>query len=184
MRERRAAAFRGAFVKGRYAVIKQTNAAGDSVTTEYDLAGRPIAVTDANGNTSYTEYDRAGRVIKSISPFDDNGDGETKTYYDKNSNVVKTSVKKSANEYQSEEYKYDIMGNLVAEIQNDGTSDLVTQYEYDSANRLTKRITGLSQYSETPEGGSATTYTYGNNGFLWKETNASMSLLCMNTMTM
>ena len=154
-------------------VIKQTNAAGDSVTTKYDLAGRPIAVTDANGNTSYTEYDRAGRVIKSITPFDDNGDGETKTYYDKNSNVVKTAVKQSANEYRSEEYKYDIMGNLVAEIQNDGTSDLVTQYEYDSANRLTKRITGLSEYSETPEGGSATTYTYGNNGFLLKETNAS-----------
>ncbi|MGN0182834.1 MAG: hypothetical protein ACI4DP_10580, partial [Candidatus Ornithomonoglobus sp.] len=59
--------------------------------------------------------------------------------YDKNSNVVKTAVKRSDSVYQTEEYKYDIMGNLLGVIANDGATDLVTQYEYDNVNRMTKR---------------------------------------------
>lgn len=65
----------------------------DSVSTVYDLAGQAVSVTDANGNTVNTEYDKLGRAIKVQTPFDDTVSGETKTYYDKNSNIIKTAGK-------------------------------------------------------------------------------------------
>lgn len=149
-------------------VTKQTNAKGDSVSTVYDLAGQAVSVTDANGNTTNTTYDKLGRAIKVDTPFDDTVSGETKTYYDKNSNIVKTAVKRSANVYQTEEYKYDNMGNLLATIANDGKTDIVTQYQYDTANRITKMITGLSAYSANPTGGAVTQYSYNSLGYLAK----------------
>lgn len=149
-------------------VTKQTNAKGDSVSTVYDLAGQAVSVTDANGNTTNTTYDKLGRSIKVDTPFDDTVSGETKTYYDKNSNIVKTAVKRSANVYQTEEYKYDNMGNLLATIANDGKTDIVTQYQYDTANRITKMITGLSAYSANPTGGALTQYSYNSLGYLAK----------------
>lgn len=147
-------------------ITKQTNPAGDYVSTVYDLAGQPVSVTDANGNTTNTEYDKLGRAIKVTTPFDDTVSGETKTYYDKNSNVVKTAVKRSANIYQIKEFKYDNMGNLLADISKNGSNDVITQYQYDSGNRIVKMITGLEQYSTNPTGGAATTYTYNNQGYL------------------
>ena len=147
-------------------ITKQTNPAGDYVSTVYDLAGQPVSVTDANGNTTNTEYDKLGRAIKVTTPFDDTVSGETKTYYDKNSNVVKTAVKRSANVYQIKEFKYDNMGNLLADISKNGSNDVITQYQYDSGNRIVKMITGLEQYSTNPIGGAATTYTYNNQGYL------------------
>lgn len=77
-------------------VTKQTNALGDSVSTVYDMAGQALTVTDANGNTTSTEYDALGRAVRSVTPFDESTGGEVKTYYDKNSNTVKTAVKRSA----------------------------------------------------------------------------------------
>ena len=82
-------------------------------------------------------YDKLGRAIQSVSPFDSRN-AVTKTYYDKNSNVVKKSVKKDENTYQSEEYKYDKMGNLIASISGDDSETAVVQYQYDIANRMTK----------------------------------------------
>ncbi len=152
-------------------VTKTIDAEGNETTTEYDLAGRVHSVTDSNGNTSYTEYDKMGRVIRKTTPFTNTTEAETKTYYDKNSNVVKTAVKRNSSFYQIEEYRYDNMGNLLASIANDGTTDIVTQYEYDDMNRITKRITGLDRYSENPQGGSVTSYVYGSDGFLDSETN-------------
>lgn len=130
-----------------------------------------MSVTDANGNTTNTLYDKLGRVIKVQTPFDDTVSGETKTYYDKNSNVIKTAVRKEGNEYQTEEYKYDNMGNRIAAISGDDDETTVVQYEYDTANRMTKMITGLTAYSENPTGGAITTYQYGTNGFLSKVTD-------------
>lgn len=40
-----------------------------------------------------------------------------------------------------------------------------------SANRMTKMITGLSQYSENPTTGNVTVYSYNENGFLEKTTD-------------
>lgn len=147
-------------------VLKQTNAAGNSVSTVYDLAGQPVSVTDANGNTTNTEYDKLGRTVKVTTPFDDTVSGETKTYYDKNSNVVKNAVKRSQAITQIEEYKYDNMGNRIAIIANDGETDSVTQYTYDQANRITKMITGLTSYNENPDGGAVTSYSYNSLGYL------------------
>ena len=75
------------------------------------------------------------------------------------------------NTYQSEEYKYDNMGNLVASISGENSETAVVQYQYDTANRMTKMITGLSQYSENPTTGNVTVYSYNENGFLEKTTD-------------
>ncbi len=152
-------------------VTKQTNALGDSISTVYDMAGQALTVTDANGNTTSTEYDKLGRAIKAITPFDENSGGETKTYYDKNSNTLKTSVKRSENLYSTTEYKYDVMGNAIAQIVENGNEDIVTQYEYDLAGRITEMITGLTAYSETPSGGATTRYEYNSSGYLYKVTD-------------
>mgnify|MGYP004711899433 CR=1 FL=1 len=151
-------------------LIKSTNALNQSVTTQYDLAGQVVSSTDLNGNTTVVTYDKLGRAIQSVSPFDSRN-AVTKTYYDKNSNVVKKSVKKDENTYQSEEYKYDNMGNLVASISGENLETAVVQYQYDTANRMTKMITGLSQYSENPTTGNVTVYSYNENGFLEKTTD-------------
>ncbi len=144
---------------------------GDSVTTVYDMVGRELSVTDAKGNTSTTDYDKLGRAIKAITPFNSNTGGEVKTYYDKNSNTVKTAVKRSNSLYSTTEYKYDVMGNNVAEITENGDSDIVTQYEYDVAGRVMKMITGLTEYSETPAGGAVTQCEYNSSGFVSKVTD-------------
>ena len=152
-------------------VTKQTNALGDSVSTVYDMAGQALTVTDANGNTTSTEYDALGRAVRSVTPFDESTGGEVKTYYDKNSNTVKTAVKRSADLYSTTEYKYDVMGNAVAQIVENGESDLVTQYKYDLAGKVTEMITGLTAYSEDPVGGASTKYEYNSSGYLYKVTD-------------
>ncbi len=112
-----------------------------------------------------TDYDNLGRVVSVTAPFDTQN-AITKTYYDKNSNIIKKSVRKSADIYNSHEYKYDEMGNLLASISGEGEEQSVVQYTYDSASRITKMITGLSSYSTNPTGGSVTQYTYDKKGFL------------------
>ena len=63
------------------------------------------------------------------------------------------------------------MGNLVASISGENSETAVVQYQYDTANRMTKMITGLSQYSENPTTGNVTVYSYNENGFLEKTTD-------------
>ena len=63
------------------------------------------------------------------------------------------------------------MGNRIAAISGDDDETTVVQYEYDTANRMTKMITGITAYSENPTGGAITTYQYGTNGFLSKVTD-------------
>ncbi|MCH5210576.1 MAG: RHS repeat protein [Oscillospiraceae bacterium] len=152
-------------------ISKQTDAAGNSVTAQYDLAGQCISSTDAKGNTTVTEYDNIGRAVMTTSPFSDSANSIVKTYYDKNSNVIKTSVRKDENTYLNEEYKYDNMGNLIAAISGDSANKSVTQYMYDTGNRMTKMITGLTSYSANPSGGNVTTYTYGKDGYLYRLTD-------------
>ena len=150
---------------------KVTNAVGESVTTEYDLSGRKISVTDAQGNTSYTYYDKMDRVIRETAPFDTTRTSEIKTYYDKNSNIVKTAVKSGDTTYQIQEYKYDNVGNVLGSIANNGTSNNVVQYKYDTANRITQMITGLSEYAPNPTEGAVTQYSYDALGNLMQVTD-------------
>ena len=149
-------------------VSKKTDAAGNVMTTEYDLAGNPVAVTDANGNTSLTEYDKMGRVIKTMTPFENSSYSITKTYYDKNSNVIKQAEANNSSLWQTKEYQYDSMGNVIADIavgyNND--SNIVTQYNYDTAGRISEMVKGLNGYSEDTSGGAVTHYTYNNQGYL------------------
>ncbi|MCI8980350.1 MAG: RHS repeat protein [Clostridia bacterium] len=152
-------------------LLKTTNALGHSVSAQYDLAGRAISSTDPKGNTTVTDYDKLGRAIQVTAPFDDSQNAITKTYYDKNSNVVKKSVRKNGNKYYFNQYKYDNMGNLIAEILGESDERSVVQYSYDAANRITKMITGLSVYKENPTLGYVTQYEYDNVGRIKKITD-------------
>ena len=147
-------------------LVKQTNPDNSTLLMQYDMAGQAISATDAMGNTTVTDYDAMGRVIQVTSPFNNGQNAITKTYYDKNSNVIKESVRESENSYRSTEYKYDVMGNMLSVSAGEGEEKTVTQYKYDTANRLTKMTTGLSEYSENPAGGASTVYKYNNQGFL------------------
>ena len=60
------------------------------------------------------------------------------------------------------------MGNVIADIavgyNND--SNIVTQYNYDTAGRISEMVKGLNGYSEDTSGGAVTHYTYNNQGYL------------------
>lgn len=141
-------------------VVKQTNAVGDSVSNVYDMAGQLVQEIDAKGNSTYYAYDDLGRLLKKQTPFQGTNTGVTNYYYDKNSNILKDSTKIVGKRYDTNEYKYDIMGNKVADIKG----GVVTQYQYDNANRLITTIAGLTEYSDNPTGGAVTQYEYDSKG--------------------
>ena len=74
--------------------------------------GNPLAVTDAMGNTVSYEYDAAGRLITATLP---NG-GVTKYHYNINGNL--SGVENAAGERTS--YVYDAVGNLISVTAPDG----------------------------------------------------------------
>ena len=114
------------------------------------------------------------RKVKEVLPFDGDIKSVNKTYYDKNSNVVKQAIQNNApgeaEHFKVTEFKYDAMGNVLASIGRDSGGDSVVQYEYNKANQPTKMITGLSAYSENQTGGNVTTYQY-QDGFLMSITD-------------
>ena len=63
------------------------------------------------------------------------------------------------------------MGNVIGTIANDGTTNNVVQYTYDTANRITQMITGLSEYVPNPTGGAVTQYSYDSLGNLMQKTD-------------
>ena len=73
-----------------------------------------------------------------MTPFENSSYSITKTYYDKNSNVIKQAEANNSSLWQTKEYQYDSMGNVIADIavgyNND--SNIVTQYNYDTAGRI------------------------------------------------
>jgi len=150
-------------------VISKTVSGAGTSTYLYDVTtGVPAnctgeVTTDAKGNIATRVYDRAGRLYQIISGSDvttytymDNGSLELLTYpngltaeytyYD--NNKLHTLANKSGNTILSAyNYAYDGCGNLVTELDIDGT----TTYTYDELNRLE---------SVTEPDGKLTEYTY------------------------
>ena len=61
---------------------------GNFASLQYDVLGRKTSETDFMGNTSSYTYDILGRQLTSTTPFDDNKNAFSKTYYDANGNVT------------------------------------------------------------------------------------------------
>ncbi len=172
-------------------ILTITNAEGGVTEYYYNEIENMEGVMSPDGYIEQYVYDLAGRVVTELYPYtfetytfdnmdrkiitvDDNLDGNpsvVKTYYDLNSNVVKTKTKITDENYREEEFKYDDVGRLLGQIVVGDTDDLVTQYEYDDAGRMLKMITGLTQYSENPTGGKETEYEYTPQGFVSKITD-------------
>lgn len=88
------------------------------------------------GNTETVNYDQLGRVIRSETPFDNSNNVKTLTYYDNNGNIIKTKEQNNkpgeAEHYAVTEYEYDSRNRLTCVKVNDGERDIYTQYAYDN----------------------------------------------------
>ncbi|MEI5908515.1 DNRLRE domain-containing protein [Bacillus spongiae] len=153
--------------------------AGKNVVTKnvFDLQGNAITSIDPEGNTTDYEYDQLNRLKKVNQTVD--GESLTTSYaYDKiEGDYVKNTVTdalgrekatyldalgrvfKEVNEgttgdsdKMEQTFKYDLNGNLVETVHNDGS--IVTK-EYDERNLVTKVTYGDKQW---------TTYEYDANG--------------------
>ena len=156
-------------------LMSVTDQEKNTVSYKYDMAGRQISATDANGNTSYVYYDSLDRQIKAETPFDANSFSVSKTYYDKNSQVVKESVKTNkpgeAERYSEVEYTYDSMGNLVSALSENGEEDSVVRYTYTPSGKLASMTTGLTSPTQNIAEGAKTSYSYNSYGQLQKVTD-------------
>ena len=143
----------------------------------YDMLGRTVTTYDKESNPTNYSYDKLGRLIDTQRNMEGNYAAETKRYYDKNSNLIKESVKNNAQggttqaSYTDTEYVYDNMNNCIGII-NGGSA---VQYWYDIANRVTAMATGLESITpggQIPTAGSVTRYTYNTLGYVASETDA------------
>ncbi len=138
--------------------LTATDAAG-TVSYAYDALGRCVSVTDRNGNSQAFAYDAKGQIVKVT---DKNGN-ETKYTYDGNGNILKTTDAMGTEVL----FQYNANDQLVKMTQNrvDGvheqTEQLVTLYEYDGRNLVTKVVRADSQEL----------YTYDGNGNMVSKTD-------------
>ena len=158
-------------------VISKTVSGVGTSTYLYDVTtGVPAyctgeVTTDAKGNVSTRVYDRAGRLYQIISGSDvttytymDNGSLELLTYpngltaeytYYDNNKLHTLANKSGATILSAYNYAYDAAGNLVSELDINGT----TTYTYDELNRLesvTEPDGKLTQYAYDAAGNRVT----------------------------
>jgi RHS repeat-associated protein len=112
--------------------------------TDYDAAGRIIALTDAQGRVTRTAYDQLNRVITITDPLN----GVTEYRYDKQNNLLALTDAKG----NTTAYAYNKVGALIKETRPLGET---TQYTWDALNRLTTRTDAI---------GNETRYTYNVDG--------------------
>ena len=150
-------------------ITKTTNAAGDSVINAYDMAGQLVSQTDPKGSTAFYTYDKMGNKIQYLTPLGTNSKRKIKYFYNKNANMVRQDIVRGAAVSISTWYQYDAMGNIIAVTGNDGKKDSVIQYQYDTANRMTRMVSGLSNIQASLTGG--TQYEYNPLGYVSKVTD-------------
>ena len=148
-------------------------------STTYDAWGRTATETDAAGVTLSYEYDKMDRVVK-ITRLNDNVVLETRTY-DAAGNLK--TVTDALNHTTT--YTYDALGNLTQIVNPDGSA---TQYAYDKLGRIVSTTDALgntasytydangNQTSATDAEGNTTSYTYDAAGQLVSSADPSGSV--------
>ena len=120
-------------------LVKETDAAGNTVTYEYDEAGNLIKETDAGGNVSTGAYDEDRNLIE-----DTDGEGNATKYdYDKQGNIVCETFADGS----CVRYTYDAYGRETSLVNEEGEK---TQTAYD----------GTASKTFTDENGNSTVTYY------------------------
>jgi len=146
-------------LKSSCAIVKEYNALGDVVRTEYDALGNKVAFTDVKGgkaavsySTTYT-YDALGRVLTQTTPFEEK-DGVIyrkveRNDFDAAGNVLaqKTTnhLPGEAASYTHTASIYDSRGRVVETVIYDGDEPgSHTRYEYDDVGNRIAVYTGVT----------------------------------------
>ena len=156
------------FYNDRGNVTAVVNAMGYTTTSAYEDPANPdnaTAITDPLGNTTYYEYDSAGRTTKITDPAGD----VTTNNYDGIGNLLET-VQYAPNPRNSSELIELSRTTLEYNYRNlpERTSDAagnVTQYVYDSKNRLLKTIQQVWDPNIEDVADVNTTNTYNDPNF-------------------
>ncbi len=107
------------------------DAMGNKISYEYD-SGKVTSITDEIGTYMKMTYDGDGNVVSAV-----NGAGETATFtYDEDGNCASKTITRGS-ETLSEQYAYDIYGNVTQVIYADGS---VTSVEYDPVGNMTAAV--------------------------------------------
>ncbi len=107
------------------------DAMGNEISYEYD-SGKVTSITDEIGTYMKMTYDGDGNVVSAV-----NGVGETATFtYDEDGNCASKTITRGS-ETLTEQYSYDIYGNVTQVIYADGS---VTSVEYDSVGNMTAAV--------------------------------------------
>ena len=137
-------------------VVRDINALGKEIATEYDGLGRRTRVTFPEGNSEEYTYDAAGNVLalrKKAKPGSGLSDIVRTFTYDSTWNKVKTEVDGNG---ETTTYNYDsTKGNLLS-IQRPqiGAQTPTVSYTYNSRGQV---------LTHTDESGVVTTFTYGTS---------------------
>ena len=144
-------------------LTSQEDAENNTTTFTYDPGGNLDTITDAEGNVTDNDYDASGNLISTIV-------------------LDSTSVVLS-----DTSFTYDTNGNqltqtVVRTLPDSSTENILTTFEYDNENRLTKTIFNDSTFTETTYNaigkeatardqlGRMTSFDYDDRGNLTKTT--------------
>ncbi len=160
------------FDAGSGLITDRSDPGGTSGSTAYDENGHPIQTVDQTGVTSQYTYDGKGRVLSATRDAQGSVPVRYDYAYDPDfpDRVVSVTPKDPATnvrnpDWQAWSYDYYPAGSTrpgslrtVYRVATDGTAtDAVSQYEYDSAGRVTRQTTA---------GGAVTDYGYDPAGNL------------------
>ncbi|MDD3304365.1 MAG: DUF6531 domain-containing protein, partial [Clostridia bacterium] len=160
-------------------LVKETKSDGSITTQTFDERGNVLSTKIDNVIQEEYVYDLISNKINEkdelqneiIHTYDSNGNLVTTEEVESGYllhiqyNPLKQAVKKVDNSNLEKRLEYDMLGNIVKEIdkKQDGNEQIVLSYEYDNVSNKTKEVDG---------NGNTTTYTYDENNHKIQEKNA------------
>jgi len=182
----------------------QTNALDESASTTYNEFGEVLVSIDARANGTTNSYDANGNLLFSTNALGDitaygydsqgnqtaitNGFGLPEqtvvtNQYDQYGSIIGTGTLNAQEQLVSQtSYTYDDDGNRQTETKMRSAGAVVTQWQYDAANRLTQTIdangftnsivyNGIGRHADLIDGlGRTNQFFYNPNGLLTNET--------------
>ena len=175
--------------------IEQLNGDGTKITNEYYKDGEIKSATDPKGNKTeyiYNQIEGSDKYDIVKTPFEEINEVThytvSKTYYDKNGNVTKTTVTSNKpgepEKVKETRYEYDKTNKLIKVTSyNNGAVENIFQYYYDADGNKLRMYQGLTSPltingldSVVPGGDSTytvTKYDYDTNNRLSKVTDST-----------